>query len=499
MFSRSMIKARAIAIALLMVLIITICPSILTASRAKVEKTYFAVFINGKKVGYSKHIRRIVDNKVITENFSVITIGRMGVPMTVRIFQKNVETISGKPLAFTVVQNLGVISSKTEGVIDEAGKVHITITTGSNVVRRTFDWPADAVMDQGLLLIEKKMGHKEGTRYKVKIFDATLLRAVEADVSIGKTRNVDLLGRVVPLTEVTVVMKTPTGVLKSIYYDDENYRTQKSIAPMLGMTLEMIACSKQFALSKNDVVDFINKLILTPPEPIKTFKGVKKATYTLVATKGAKLHIPTTDNQTVQEATDEKVVVIVKPRELPKGEKFPYKGNDKVILSALKPTQYLQCNDEKIKALAKKAIGGTTDAAIAARRIEAFVNQYIQKKDFSIGYASASEVARSRQGDCTEHAVLAAAMCRAIGIPAQVVAGIAYVENFAGKGKGVFGPHAWVRVFIGGKWYGIDPALNGYDAGHIALAAGDGNLDDFFGIISTLGYFKIAKIQIERE
>ena len=178
-------------------------------------------------------------------------------------------------------------------------------------------------------------------------------------------------------------MKTPTGVLKSIYYDDENYRTQKSIAPMLGTTLEMIACSKQFALSKNDVVDFINKLILTPPEPIKTFKGVKKATYTLVATKGAKLCIPTTDNQSVRKTADGKLIVTVEPISPPAGVKFPYTDKDKVALSALKPTQYLQGNDEKIKALAKKAIGGTTDVAIAARRIEAFVNQYIQTVSYT--------------------------------------------------------------------------------------------------------------------
>ena len=41
---------------------------------------------------------------------------------------------------------------------------------------------------------------------------------------------------------------------------------------------------------------------------------------------------------------------------------------------------------------------GTKDAATAARRIEKFVRKYINKKNLSVGYASALEVARSRRG-----------------------------------------------------------------------------------------------------
>ena len=68
----------------------------------------------------------------------------------------------------------------------------------------------------------------------------------------------------------------------------------------------------------------------------------------------------------------------------------------------------------------------------AVRRIESFVARYIDNKSMSVGYASAVEVVESRQGDCSEFAVLTAALCRAVGIPAQVVVGIAYVKEFAG-------------------------------------------------------------------
>ena len=132
----------------------------------------------------------------------------------------------------------------------------------------------------------------------------------------------------------------------------------------------------------------------------------------------------------------------------------------------------------------------------AARRIRNFVRKYITKKNFSVGYATAAEVAVSREGDCSEHAVLAAAMCRAAGIPAQVVFGPTYVGEFASH-KHTFGPHAWFRVYVGGKWVQMDAALpGGWDPGHIALAAGDGDTDDFFQLVGVMGFFRIEKIVV---
>ncbi len=95
---------------------------------------------------------------------------------------------------------------------------------------------------------------------------------------------------------------------------------------------------------------------------------------------------------------------------------------------------------------------------------------------------------------------MTAAMCRAVGIPAQVVVGIAYVEDFAGL-QG-FGGHAWTQAYVGGKWVGLDAAFKGtgrggYDAGHIALAAGGGEPADFLNMASILGQFKIDKVTVK--
>ena len=211
--------------------------------------------------------------------------------------------------------------------------------------------------------------------------------------------------------------------------------------------------------------------------------------------------IPSNDNQKVQQLSGGRVSITVEPIDAPSGISFPYKGNDPVILEALQPTRFLQSDDEQIIQLARQAVDNTKDAAEAARKIEAFVAGYIENRSLSVGYATSVEVAESRQGDCTEFAVLTAALCRAVGIPAQVVAGMAYVDDFAGM-RG-FGGHAWVQAYIGGKWIGLDAAFRGsgrggYDAGHIALAQGNGEPIDFFNLATTLGRFKIEKVSVNR-
>ena len=103
------------------------------------------------------------------------------------------------------------------------------------------------------------------------------------------------------------------------------------------------------------------------------------------------------------------------------------------------------------------------------QNLEDFVRSYIRTKDLSVGYASALEVARKPEGDCTQHAVLLAALGRAVGIPTRVVDGIVYVDSYAGS-EHVFVPHAWTQAYVDGSWHSFDAALHGFDAGHVALS-----------------------------
>jgi len=267
----------------------------------------------------------------------------------------------------------------------------------------------------------------------------------------------------------------------------------------MGMVIEMLSCPKEFALAPVDIVEFFSEVTVKSPERLPSIEGVKSITYHITPAADAKPAFLTSETQSLK--TDEKgaMLLVVKRQADPPASKLPYSGNDAELLQALKRSQYVESDDPCVVSLAKQVVRGEKDAWKAAKKIEKFVSDYVSEKNLSVGYATAAEVARSRQGDCTEHAVLTAAMCKAAGIPARVVAGLVYADSFGGEDN-IFGPHAWAEVNIAGKWYGLDAtgAPRGYAPDHIAISAGDGSPAAFLGILNTIGNFTMTKLEIER-
>ena len=72
------------------------------------------------------------------------------------------------------------------------------------------------------------------------------------------------------------------------------------------------------------------------------------------------------------------------------------------------------------------------------------------------GWEPASLTARSLRGDCTEHAVLTAALSRSVGVPARVVVGMVIVPT--GTQYAALG-HAWAELRDGDRWTIADAAL----------------------------------------
>lgn len=89
-------------------------------------------------------------------------------------------------------------------------------------------------------------------------------------------------------------------------------------------------------------------------------------------------------------------------------------------------------------------------------QLERFVFEHIADKTYSRSFDLASRVAASGEGDCTEHAVLLAALARAHGYAARVVIGNVVLD--LDEGLFAFG-HAWTEVFDDGSWRIRDATL----------------------------------------
>lgn len=144
-------------------------------------------------------------------------------------------------------------------------------------------------------------------------------------------------------------------------------------------------------------------------------------------------------------------------------------GDSKIIpeevKSFLEPTPFEPSDDELIKKTAMKVIGDK-EGWEAARRIITFVDTTLKDSPtFSI--PNALDALKSREGDCNEHSALAVALLRACGIPARLEVGIVYVA-------GAFYYHAWIGVYVGGKWISADPTFGQVvaDPTHVKLEYG---------------------------
>ncbi len=166
----------------------------------------------------------------------------------------------------------------------------------------------------------------------------------------------------------------------------------------------------------------------------------------------------------------------------------------------LKSTRMLQANDYRVRELARSGAVGETDPVKIAFRLEQIVNRRLKSKNFSTALASAAEVAKNLEGDCTEHAMLLAAMLRAREIPSKVVVGLVYVESAQ-----AFGGHMWTEAFLNGAWIPLDATLGqgGIGGGHIKLAE-SGMADDspvlataFLPLMEVLGNITIEVVRAE--
>ena len=459
----------------------------------KRETEWLAILIDGHKTGYLKSTRTFADDSVSTEEITVMELQRGGTTNRIETISTVAETADGTPLGFEKRTEGSGMAQRIVGTVKPDGLLRITTEAGGAISSREIPWPKGSLMTEGQRLEALRHGLKTGVSYTSRYFDPDLLEAIEVTLTVGEKGPVDLFGRIVVGTEVFLTMDIRGTTLEMVMFVDDEMNTLKTVSTRMGLRVEMLACTEQYALSDNDPAEMIAASLIDAPVRLSKERRDRPISYTVAGLDAAARNaVAPTDEQRVT-VTGDKLRVTVAKKPLPPGGRLPYSGADSAARNGLNATEWIQSNAEEIAALSKTAVGDAVDARTAALNIERFVAEYIEEKSFSVGYASALEVAKSRQGDCTEHALLTAALCRAAGIPADIVFGLVYVDEFEEK-KGIFGGHAWTRVFLDGRWFSLDAALGGFDTGHIALTVSDGDPSDFFKIIGVVGNLIIEEI-----
>jgi len=170
---------------------------------------------------------------------------------------------------------------------------------------------------------------------------------------------------------------------------------------------------------------------------------------------------------------------------------------------ALAATLSVQSGDPAIKKLAAQIVGDAVEPRAKAERINRWVYAQL-KKSYQDNASTALEVLENKAGDCTEHTLLFIALCRAVGVPARELGGLAYDESQvvaaarrAGRQGGTFNWHAWGEIHDGATWISMDPTWNEVevDATHLVLAIGP----EDFAWVNILGKMKLSVVEFSTQ
>ena len=240
---------------------------------------------------------------------------------------------------------------------------------------------------------------------------------------------------------------------------------------LFGQSFQSLTVDQQVALQQMEGAELdLAVSMLIPVTPLKSPQSTTRVTYR-VQTPGeeaAKIFWQG-DYQKVRVIDPQTVVVTVSAVPLKSSTDRP----GSVDREFREKTQLLQTDDEKVQMFATDAAGTFLDPAEVARRMESFVHKKIANKNFSTAFASAAETARRLEGDCTEHAVLLAAMLRCKGIPSRVAAGLVYLP-----GQDRMGGHMWTEAYINSSWVPLDATLGNGGTAAERLKVADTSLKD---------------------
>jgi len=468
------------------------------------EDDWYAVMINGKHCGYSRIATKRAGQTIESLNFIELSIqrGAVGIKMTMK--SKHQETLTGKPLGFEAEQKMSLVSLKMKGVVRD-GRMYITTTQQGRTTKSDYAWDPKGKMAWATALAMRDEPLKVGKTFDLWVYDALAQPAkpIRTKTRVLGKKTIDLFGRQVEAfeAETTTHLMVP---VTSVSYVDESGASLKMTMDLGIIKAELIACSEEAARRRG-----------TPPELfVQTFvelgralgaEDLRRIRYRLrVSDEINDDMFPTTGMQkTIRRSGREVVLEVTRTdwSKLAEAKTVPVPDD---VRACLKASTFLNAKDPVIIKLARKAVGKETNPVKMAGLLRRYATDFVSTKDLSVGLATAGEVARSRQGDCTEHAVLLAAMARAVGIPARCVGGMVFVSHMAGRDN-VFGFHMWTQVWIAGQWVDLDAALHQTDCdpSHIAMTLmplnDEGMTDIAVGLLPFIGKTRIEILETEKK
>lgn len=466
---------------------------------------WLMVMFNGQKAGHAHQTMSREQDVVTTRMIMTFRLGRGGPTVEMSTMESTRETVAGRPLSFENVQHMATFETSVRGRIRE-GQVEIESSQFGLTKTERVRFPPGALMSWGLYAEQLRRGFKEGLSYELAIYQPLLMadRAVTTRIEVGRRETIDLLGKAAQGTRVQLTMVTPMGSISGLSWmgdDGEMLRTEIQM-PGLG-SLVLLRSDKQTAIQQAPAPEFFVKTMVKAKKKIDR-SAARTVRYRLRVTgPGEPLpELPTTGMQTPAERTGDSLELTVSRQDHKALKNAGLAPAGKVLAEYLDANLWINSDDPQVIAMAREAAGDAQTPYEIADRLRKYVTEVIEDKNLNVGFASAGEVCRNKEGDCSEHGVLLAALGRVHKIPSRVVIGLVYVPRFAGADD-VFGFHMWTQFHLGGQWVDFDAAQGESDCNPTHIAIGTASLknaalgDMVFAMLNVIGRLEIDVLEAD--
>ena len=374
------------------------------------------------------------------------------------------------------------------GEVREATELRLSITSGGRTRTEVRQLPEPPSLTLNLVRRLADRGLVPGARHQLSVFDPATMRNAPVTIHVGNREVVRAAGVSIPAFRVEMDF---AGLHTTSWITDTGEIVREE-SPLGFLTVrESADRARALAVPGEIRQDLLEAAAVVPAvaprkpalPPIDDPRDVRRLRLRLEGVDVSSLEL-----QGVGQRLDGDVVEIFD------AERIPAAPVESGLSEYLKPETLIESDDPAIRTAADEAIGAASGTRARAEALTRYVSSVVQKKP-TVSLPSASEVLRTRVGDCNEHTVLFVAMSRSLGIPARIAVGLVFV-------RGAFYYHAWPEVYIdegkaNGRWLPVDPTFNQFpaDATHLRLARG--GLDKQTVILPLIGRLKMTVVDLE--
>jgi len=455
-------------------------------------ETWEVASAKGCKVGYFHVVVREYERNgkkmVYATKEMKLQIARFGQAVETWAEDTTIETPDGQVLATVMRQGIGknqmlIIRGEVTG-----NKLKLTIE-GAAKNTKEIDWPEGVlgISREATILKDKKLRPGESVGYSV--FDARLTSIIQYTATAVKLEEVAVAGgKPQPLLRVRMDMapigdfKLPPGM---IWFDPETLEQVKTEQdmPMFGGLMTVQRTTKEAALRPAaKLLDLAEAQSIVLARDIPNAQTADEIVYRFTLSGELPLEKAfIADRRQTMKIVDAKARIFDLQVSAVRKPVRPIEPPARLGKEFLSDCYFIDWDNEQVRKHAKEATAGlpaNADNWRKAQAVEAWVHKNMKATEFSQAMATCGNVAKTLSGDCTEYSVLAAGMCRALGIPSRTAIGLVYAPPQRGSDKPTLAWHMWYEVWIEGDWLPLDAVLGAGSVGAAHLKVTDTSWHD---------------------